>query len=43
LRTNLEAYIALFAGVASLAAAAWFYNWVLQQDAGSEKAQEVAS
>lgn len=43
MRTDLEAFIALFAGVASVAAAAWFYNWVRRQDPGSERAQEVAS
>jgi len=40
--TQIWIYLALASGVASLAIAAWLYNWVHRQDPGSEKAQEVA-
>jgi K(+)-stimulated pyrophosphate-energized sodium pump len=36
-------FIALFAGVVSVGVAVWLYQWVRKQDAGSERAQEVAS
>ena len=35
--------VALISGIASVGVAAWFYRWVLKQDAGSDRAQEVAS
>ncbi len=41
--SNFWAISALFAGLISVGAAVWFYRWVQRQDAGSEKAQEVAS
>ncbi|MGD8966083.1 MAG: sodium-translocating pyrophosphatase [Anaerolineae bacterium] len=34
--------IALFAGLISVGVAVWLYRWVSRQDAGSERAQEVA-
>jgi len=37
------AVIAIFAGFISVAVALWLYRWVLQQDPGSARAQEVAS
>ena len=43
LRTESWAAIALCAGILSVGAAAWLYRWVLRQDAGSARAQEVAS
>ncbi|MFW6135767.1 MAG: sodium-translocating pyrophosphatase [Chloroflexota bacterium] len=43
LKSNFWAISALFAGLISVGAAVWFYRWVQRQDAGSEKAQEVAS
>jgi K(+)-stimulated pyrophosphate-energized sodium pump len=36
-------FIALLAGIVSVAVAVWLYRWVNRQDAGSERAQEVAS
>jgi K(+)-stimulated pyrophosphate-energized sodium pump len=35
--------VALFAGIVSVGVAIWLYRWVNRQDAGSERAQEVAS
>jgi len=35
--------IAILAGIVSVGVAIWLYTWVNRQDAGSEKAQEVAS
>jgi K(+)-stimulated pyrophosphate-energized sodium pump len=35
--------VALLAGTVSVGVAIWLYRWVNRQDAGSEKAQEVAS
>jgi len=35
--------VAILAGIISLGVAVWLYRWVNRQDAGSEKAQEVAS
>jgi len=35
--------IGIVSGVISVAAAVYYYFWVMRQDAGSEKAQEVAS
>jgi len=35
--------VTLVMGAISVGVAAWLYNWVHQQDAGSKKAQEVAS
>jgi len=35
--------VAIFAGAVSLGVAIWLYVWVNRQDAGSERAQEVAS
>jgi K(+)-stimulated pyrophosphate-energized sodium pump len=37
------AVIALLAGLISVGVAVWLYRWVGRQDAGSERAQEVAS
>jgi len=34
---------AIFAGLVSVGVAIWLYRWVSRQDAGSERAQEVAS
>ena len=36
-------FVALLAGTVSVGVAIWLYGWVNRQDAGSEKAQEVAS
>jgi K(+)-stimulated pyrophosphate-energized sodium pump len=36
-------FVAIIAGAVSLGVAIWLYTWVNRQDAGSEKAQEVAS
>ncbi|MDH7486732.1 MAG: sodium-translocating pyrophosphatase [Anaerolineae bacterium] len=36
-------FAALLAGAVSVGVAAWLYHWVHQQDAGSKRAQEVAS
>jgi len=36
-------FIAILAGAASVGVAAWLYGWVHRQDAGSKRAQEVAS
>ena len=36
-------YIAIVAGIASMAVALYLYFWVLKQDPGTERAQEVAS
>jgi K(+)-stimulated pyrophosphate-energized sodium pump len=36
-------FVALLAGIVSVGVAIWLYRWVNRQDAGSEKAQEVAS
>ena len=36
-------FVAIIAGVVSLGVAIWLYIWVNWQDAGSERAQEVAS
>ncbi len=36
-------YVAILAGIVSLGAAIGYYRWVNRQDAGSERAQEVAS
>ncbi len=35
--------IAILAGAVSLGVAVWLYNWVHDQDAGTERSQEVAS
>jgi K(+)-stimulated pyrophosphate-energized sodium pump len=35
--------VALLSGIISVGVATWLYGWVNQQDAGSERAQEVAS
>ncbi len=43
LKTEIWAVIALFAGLISVGVATWLYRWVRQQNAGSERAQEVAS
>jgi K(+)-stimulated pyrophosphate-energized sodium pump len=37
------AYLSLLAGIVSVGVALWLYRWVSRQDAGSERAQEVAS
>jgi K(+)-stimulated pyrophosphate-energized sodium pump len=42
LRHDLWAFIVLVAGFVSVGAATWFYRWVRRQDAGSNRAQEVA-
>jgi K(+)-stimulated pyrophosphate-energized sodium pump len=36
-------FATLFVGVVSVGVAAWLYRWVNRQDAGSQRAQEVAS
>ncbi|RLC73207.1 MAG: hypothetical protein DRI52_02265, partial [Chloroflexi bacterium] len=36
-------FITILAGAVSVGVAAWLYGWVHRQDAGSERAQEVAS
>ncbi len=41
--SQIWVFIALVAGIVSVGIAAWLYKWVHRQDAGSEKAQEVAS
>ena len=41
--SELWVFVAIFAGAVSLGVATWLYIWVNRQDAGSEKAQEVAS
>ncbi len=41
--SELWIFVAIFAGAVSLGVATWLYIWVNRQDAGSEKAQEVAS
>ncbi|MFW6136128.1 MAG: sodium/proton-translocating pyrophosphatase, partial [Chloroflexota bacterium] len=43
LKSDFWAVGALFAGLISVGVAVWFYRWVKRQDAGSERAQEVAS
>jgi len=43
LRPDFWPVFALCAGLLSVGAAAWFYRWVQRQDAGSQRAQEVAS
>jgi K(+)-stimulated pyrophosphate-energized sodium pump len=43
LRSDFWAIGALFAGLTAVGASSWFYRWVRRQDAGSERAQEVAS
>ena len=40
---QLWVVLALIAGVVSVGVALWLYRWVNRQDAGSERAQEVAS
>ena len=37
------AFVALLSGIISVGVATWLYRWVNRQDAGSERAQEVAS
>jgi K(+)-stimulated pyrophosphate-energized sodium pump len=37
------AFLSLLAGIVSVGVALWLYRWVSRQDAGSERAQEVAS
>jgi K(+)-stimulated pyrophosphate-energized sodium pump len=37
------AFLSLLAGIISVGVALWLYRWVSQQDAGSERAQQVAS
>ncbi len=41
--SELWIFVAIFAGILSLGVAIWLYLWVNRQDAGSERAQEVAS
>jgi len=41
--SQLWVFIAMAAGVISVGVAIWLYLWVNRQDAGSERAQEVAS
>ena len=41
--SELWIFVAIFAGIISLGVAIWLYVWVNRQDAGSERAQEVAS
>jgi len=41
--SQLWIFIAIFAGIVSIGVAIWLYRWVNRQDAGSERAQEVAS
>jgi len=41
--SQLWIFVAIFAGIISVGVAIWLYVWVNRQDAGSEKAQEVAS
>ena len=41
--SELWIFVAIFAGAVSLGVAIWLYVWVNRQDAGSERAQEVAS
>ena len=41
--SQLWIFVAILAGVVSLGVAIWLYRWVNRQDAGSERAQEVAS
>jgi len=41
--SELWVFVAIFAGILSLGVAIWLYLWVNRQDAGSERAQEVAS
>ena len=43
LRPDFWPVYALCAGLVSVGAAAYFYRWVRRQDAGSQRAQEVAS
>lgn len=43
LRPDFWPVYALCAGLVSVGAAAYFYRWVQRQDAGSQRAQEVAS
>ncbi|MEA3345513.1 MAG: sodium-translocating pyrophosphatase [Chloroflexota bacterium] len=37
------AFVALLAGLVSVGFAVWLYRWVMRQDAGSERTQQVAS
>ena len=41
--SELWILVAIFAGIVSVGVATWLYTWVNRQDAGSERAQEVAS
>ena len=41
--SELWIFVAIFAGIVSVGVAIWLYLWVNRQDAGSERAQEVAS
>ena len=41
--SELWIFVAILAGIVSVGVAIWLYVWVSRQDAGSEKAQEVAS
>ena len=41
--SQLWIFVAIIAGAVSVGVAIWLYIWVNRQDAGSEKAQEVAS
>ena len=43
LRGDTWLYIGLGCGLASIAAALGYYRWVVRQDPGSDKAQEIAS
>ena len=41
--SELWIFVAIFTGIVSVGVATWLYIWVNRQDAGSERAQEVAS
>ena len=41
--SQLWIFVTLFAGAVSVAVAVWLYGWVHRQDAGTKRAQEVAS
>ena len=41
--SELWIFVAIFTGIVSVGVALWLYIWVNRQDAGSEKAQQVAS
>ncbi|MBN1178668.1 MAG: sodium-translocating pyrophosphatase [Anaerolineae bacterium] len=43
LTTEPWVFVAILAGLVSVGVAVWLYVWVNRQDAGSERAQEVAS